>query len=205
MKTSFERLAVPLMVPEDVEDAAAPRELVPATLAQIYDEHFDFVWRNARRLGVPDDGADDVTQEVFIVVHRRLSSFNGPSMKAWIFGILVRVASGYRRTYRRKGSRNVPLEVALGSDERRINDSRGNQFEWSETADHRLLLEKLLAPLDEEKRTLLILAELEQWTLREIADLYGSNTSTIYCRLSAAKCAAEKIYARLQRAEKDLP
>jgi len=205
MKTSFEPFSVPLMIPENVQDANASRELAPATLTQIYDQHFDFVWRNARRLGVPDESADDVTQEVFIVVHRRLSSFNGSSLRAWIFGILLRKVSDHRRSYRRKRSRNVPLDIALGSEELSAIDVGANPTGWADNTESRLFLEKLLAALDEDKRTLLILAELEQWTLREIAELYGSNTSTIHCRLVAAKCAAEKVYARMQRGQEELP
>ena len=52
-------------------------------------------------------------------------------------------------------------------------------IELVEHAERVRLFEKLLAELDEDKRTLLILSELEQWTLREIAELFGSNTNTI--------------------------
>ncbi len=69
----------------------------------IYDEHFDFVFRNVRRLGVPDAHVDDAVQEVFLVVHRRLAEFEGrSSVKTWIFGVLARVAADHRRSIRRK-------------------------------------------------------------------------------------------------------
>jgi RNA polymerase sigma factor (sigma-70 family) len=58
------------------------------------------------------------------------------------------------------------------------------------------LLGTLLDQLDEDKRTLLVLSELEQWTLREIAELLGSNTNTIHSRLCAAKRAFAKVHAR---------
>jgi RNA polymerase sigma-70 factor (ECF subfamily) len=81
------------------------------TVTEIYNEYFDFVWRNARRLGVPASAADDVVQEVFIVVQRRLSEFDGRTqIRSWIFGILVRVVGNYRRTFLRKEARCVPLD-----------------------------------------------------------------------------------------------
>jgi len=66
-------------------------------------------------------------------------------------------------------------------------------------------VETLLAELDTDKRTLLILAEFEQWTLREIAEFFGSNTNTIHSRLRAAKRAFEQAYRRSQAGEEHLP
>ena len=67
------------------------------------------------------------------------------------------------------------------------------------------LLERLLAELDEDKRTLLILSELEQWTLREIAEAFGSNPNTIHSRLHAAKKAFAEALARSLAGKEDLP
>jgi RNA polymerase sigma-70 factor (ECF subfamily) len=161
------------------------------TLAEIYRAHFQFVWRNARRLGVPDANVDDVVQDVFIVVHRRLKDFDGRvPLRAWIFGILVRVARGHRRTFQRKAARCVPFlhdnAVAAGP----------SPSELAERSERMAVLELLLSQLDEKKAMLIVLSELEQWTLREIAEFMGSNTNTIYSRLCAAKRDFDKAYAR---------
>jgi RNA polymerase sigma-70 factor (ECF subfamily) len=71
-------------------------------------------------------------------------------------------------------------------------------IEQAERAEHARLLDRLLCELDEDKRTLLILSEIEEWTLREIAEYYGSNTNTIHSRLRAAKRAFELAYLRAQ-------
>ena len=166
-------------------------------MARIYDEHFDFVWRNARRLGVPESSADDVAQDVFLIVQRRLDSYDGRApLQAWIFGILIRVVHDYRRSFRRKGARNVPLERAAVRDLR--EESGPSPVEEAERAEITRLVDKLLGQLDEDKRTLLILSELEEWTLREIAEFYGSNTSTIHSRLRAAKRAFQEAYLKAQ-------
>jgi RNA polymerase sigma-70 factor (ECF subfamily) len=161
------------------------------TLAEIYRAHFHFVWRNARRLGVPDAHVDDVVQDVFIVVHRRLKDFDGRvPLRAWIFGILVRVARGHRRAFQRKAARCVPFlhdnTVAAGP----------SPSELAERSERIALLELLLSQLDENKAMLIVLAELEQWTLREIAEFMDSNINTIYSRLCAAKRDFDKAYAR---------
>jgi RNA polymerase sigma-70 factor (ECF subfamily) len=184
--------------------ASTPAGSLPENLAQIYDAHFDFVWRGARRLGVSESSADDVTQDVFMIVHRRIANYDGrASLQAWIFGILVRVVHDHRRSFRRKGARNVPFEQEIG---RTVGVAPGpTPIEQVERAEHVRLLDKLLCELDEDKRTLLILSELEEWTLREIAEYFGSNTNTIHSRLRAAKRAFEQAYLRAQAGKEELP
>ena len=60
----------------------------------LFREHAPYVWRVLRRLGVAEADVEDACQEVFLVVHRRAESFDGTSsVKTWIYGICVRVAS----------------------------------------------------------------------------------------------------------------
>src|SRR5512133_3162035 len=69
----------------------------------LYDEYADFVWRNARRLGIADAGLDDVVQDVFLVAHRKLGELLcSSSRRAWMFSILIRVVRAHKRTLRRK-------------------------------------------------------------------------------------------------------
>jgi RNA polymerase sigma-70 factor, ECF subfamily len=204
LKISLESLSLRLVAAEDPERARATRDVVPATLTQVYGAHFDFVWRNARRLGVPEALADDVAQDVFLVVARRIGSFDGrASIRSWIFGILVRVVRDHKRRFRRKSARNVPLDTDFSTEDQSQSPHGTTPFEAAEQAERARFLERLLAPLTEDQRTLLILAELEQWTLRELAELFHSNTSTIYSRLQAAKREVERVYASLQTGKED--
>jgi RNA polymerase sigma factor (sigma-70 family) len=69
----------------------------------VYEAHVDFVWRTARRLGVREQYLDDVVQEVFVVVQRRLNEFEGRSeVKTWLFGITRRVARAHFRQNARR-------------------------------------------------------------------------------------------------------
>lgn len=163
------------------------------SFVEIYREHFDFVWRNTLRLGVPTASADDVVQEVFIVVQRRLAEFDGrASMRSWLFGILGHVVMGYRRGFKRKDARCVPLEQA--PRDVFTTGAGSTPSDHAENAEQVRILEMLLDRLDEDKRTLLVLSELEEWTLREIAEHLGSNINTVYSQLRAAKRAFEKLY-----------
>ncbi len=204
MKASIEHWPGNLMARDEVPGAASAQAALPDALAEIYDAHFDFVWRNARRLGVPEASADDVAQDVFMVVQRRIADYDGrASMQAWIFGILVRVVRDHRRSFRRKGARNVPLELEPAPDP--AASPAPTPIDLAERAQRIRLVDKLLGEIGEDKRTLLILSEFEQWTLREIAELFGSNTNTIYSRLQAAKRAFEEAYRRERTDKDDLP
>lgn len=178
----------------DVQDQRVTQAgALPGSLAEIYTEYFAFVWRNARRLGVPASSAEDVVQEVFVVVHRRRADFRGGEIRPWIFGILCRVVRDHRRSHRRKLSRWIPLtqvnELAWDAQEQ-------SPSALAERAERARLLESLLMELSEDQRTLIVLSELEQWTLKEIAEFLGSRTSTVFQRLRVAKQQLAKAYTR---------
>jgi hypothetical protein len=104
----------PSKAPASAEQAQARAERFHA----LYREHFDFVFRNLRRLGVPAASVDDALQDVFVVVLRRLDGFReGTHPKAWLFAIALRVAGNYRRA-RRAGAGPRPSSRPIGSPAR---------------------------------------------------------------------------------------
>lgn len=186
----------------DAKQVSTSGSSFPQSLALVYERYFDFVWRNARRLGVPEASADDVAQRVFMVVQRRLSDYDGrSSMQAWIFGIMVQVVSDHRRSFLRGGTRHEPSDLQRAK-------CAGTQPVPREQLEHEQrgrMVGRLLGELDEEKRMLLILSELEEWTMPEIAEFFGSTIDTIRSRLHAAKCDFELAYQRSHNAGKELP
>ncbi len=154
------------------------------TFEQVYDQYFDFAWCNLRRLGIPAAHLDDAVQELFIVVHRRLSEFAGrSSIKTWLAGIAWRIASEHRRCEWRKG-RSEPLPDDLVAPGR---DPLGAAVHAE--AVHRL--DALLETLDEDKRVVYVLAEIEQMSVPEIAQALALNVNTVYSRLRAARRSFE--------------
>jgi RNA polymerase sigma-70 factor, ECF subfamily len=150
----------------------------------VYEAHFDFVWRCARRLGVSPHAVDDVVQEVFLVVHRKLCEFEGrASLKSWLFGITRRVVRDQRRSARRRPSE--PLEQDPRDFMARAPD------EQTSLHDQARLLFALLESLDDDKREAFVLAELEQMSGPEIAEALQLNLNTAYARVRAARQAFE--------------
>lgn len=179
------------------DGASAPPDGDPtASLAQIYQQHFDFVWRSARRLGVPPSAVDDVVQDVFLVVHRQLSAFEGrSSMKTWLFGILRNIVLRQRRSWARRG-REEELEAEQVEGAQTAPDQ--------EVADRqaRLVLLRLLGELGEEKRAVFVLAELEQMSAPEIAEAMGVKLNTVYSRLRLARAEMERALERHRARER---
>jgi RNA polymerase sigma-70 factor (ECF subfamily) len=149
-----------------------------ARLSAIYREHFEFVWRSLRRLGAPEHALEDATQDVFLVAARRIDEFEGrSSVRTWLFGIAMRVVRGQRRTAWRHRRKVDALAAAPAESPQDPIAQRDAQ---------RLLL-ALLDQLDDDKRAVYVLAELEGMTVVEIAEGLGTNVNTIYTRLRAAR------------------
>jgi RNA polymerase sigma-70 factor (ECF subfamily) len=171
---------------------------VPALAFEaVYDEHFDFVWRTARRLGVPERSVDDAVQDVFVVVYRRLGEFEGRStVKTWLFGIARRVAHDHRRRAQRKeADRELPAEVA----------DRGapSPRDAAEAAEAARVLHAILDTMSDEQREVFVLAELEQMSAPEIAEAVGAKLNTVYSRLRLARAAFDKAIARRRAREEE--
>ena len=169
--------------------AAAEEQDHKLDFDQIYADYFPFVWRSLRYLGVPPPQLDDAAQDVFLVAYRRLEEFERrSSIKTWLFGIAHFVMLTTRRRDRRKGG-HQELPPSL--------PSRGStpleQLEASEAA---RWLEAFLATLDNDKRAVFMLAEMEQMTAPEISDALGVKLNTVYSRLRAARRALEQALER---------
>jgi RNA polymerase sigma-70 factor, ECF subfamily len=159
------------------------------TFDGVYESHFAFVWRTARRLGVAESDVSDIVQEVFLVVHRRLEEFEQRgSVKTWLFGILRRVVSDYRRTLRRKPSL-VGKAEAIEPDA--WKSSGNTPAENAEQNEAMRLVTRLLEELDEDKREAFVLAELEEMTTAEVALALDLNPNTAASRIRAGRAAFE--------------
>jgi RNA polymerase sigma-70 factor (ECF subfamily) len=161
------------------------------SLEEVYDEWFDFVWRSARRLGVDEDATDDVVQDVFLVVHRQLPSFEGrSSLKTWLFGITRNVVRDHRRARRRRRPAE-PLRESW------VDGPKGAEpLERAVRSEAAELLHRLLQSLDDDKREVFVLAELEQMSIPEIGAALSINVNTAYSRLRAARHAFNEAVAR---------
>jgi len=137
-------------------------------------------------LGVPAHEAQDLCQEVMLTVHRKLPDFDGQSLRGWLYGICVRVASDYRRSarVRREVVSEAPPDQSVEASQ-------------ADALDHKRRLTLLLAALDqldEGKRAAFVLHEIEELTLAEVSEALQTPIQTVYSRIRAAHAIIQRAF-----------
>ncbi len=188
---------------------APPREGAPASpapapsldLAAVYEQHFRYVWRCLRSLGVYDTQLDDALQDVFMVVQQKLGAFDGRAeLRTWLYAIALRIARKYRDRRRREPA---SLDAAHDSQPELVLARTG---EGAALHNERLQLARAaLDTLSDEQREVFVLARVEQMSAPEIAEIVGAPLNTVYSRLRAARLAFEAEVARRQGAARNSP
>jgi RNA polymerase sigma-70 factor, ECF subfamily len=180
--------------PDEAEHASS--ELL--SFEEIYDRHVLFVWHALCGLGVPRTALDDAVQDVFVVVHRTLPTFERRSkVTTWLFGIARRVARDHRR---RRASSDRTRELTGVEEE--LQDQRPTPFEAAARSEAVVLLERILDRLDEKQRICFVLMDIEQMTADEVASLLEINVNTVYSRLRLARIEFDRLVMLHGRREK---
>jgi RNA polymerase sigma-70 factor (ECF subfamily) len=172
------------------QTADTPLVAVPVpSFAEVYRDYAPFIWRVLRRLGVRAADIEDVCQEVFVVVHRKLPEFaQRSSLRTWLYSIALRCASDHRRRAHVEREQcaselaDAPIEAA---QEASVADRQA-----------RVVLDRILDTLDEPKRAVFVLYELEELTMAEVAEAVACPLQTAYSRLHAARDAFEAAVKR---------
>lgn len=148
-------------------------ELAP--LAELYDAYAATLARFARRVGADND-AEDVVQNVFLRVPRLASSFDPrtASARSWLFAITMHIVRERRRSLRRFATATRAL-AQLGEPRPHTEPGRGSD------------LERCLRTLPDDKRTVVVLADIEGFSCDEIAKLVGIPVGTVWTRLYHAR------------------
>jgi RNA polymerase sigma-70 factor (ECF subfamily) len=177
---------------EVLERRVAEAEAADVDVARLYKDNASFVWTSLQRLGVRAPDLEDLLQEVFVVVHRRIATFDGSAkMTTWLFGICLRVASAYRR----RGFRRNETCVAVPPEPE--GSAFGSPEEDLAAHESRRRLEALLDELDVDKRAVFVMFEIDEEPCEKIAQLFDVPVGTIYSRLHAARRDFQKALARM--------
>jgi RNA polymerase sigma-70 factor (ECF subfamily) len=185
---------------EPIEVAATAKARADArarAFRMLYERQVDFVWRNLRRLGVDEADAEDRTQEVFVVAHRRFDEFEdrGHGPRAWLFQIVLRVASDARR-HRRRHPEDPDGGTAMGRAS--VAPAQADELLRREALSR---LDAALATIEVGRRAVLVMHEIEEMTAPEIAQALGIPLNTVYSRLRVARQELEEALAVLQAQE----
>lgn len=180
--------------------AAPERPTIGMNLRDVYDTYLDFVWRALHRLGVPESDLPDATQDVFLVVHRRLDEFEGRAkLTTWLFRICARVASDRRRALRTRREVVDGDVIALKADE------RADTAAHLERKRELLELEAILSELPDDQRLVFSLFELDGMTGEQIAELIDVPLGTVRSRLRLGRQAFEQALGRRAARKRFVP
>jgi RNA polymerase sigma-70 factor, ECF subfamily len=175
----------------DVEPRS-PKTVGDALFDRLFSQHFTYVWNALRRLGVREGDREDLAQEVFVRVHRALATYDDSRPpRPWLFAFAFRVASDYRRLARHRVEvgEEVEDQPALGA----------GADETLDAARRRALLERGLDALDMDKRAVVVLHDLEEVPISEVARTLEIPEGTAASRLRAGRA---ELAAAIRRADR---
>jgi RNA polymerase sigma-70 factor (ECF subfamily) len=146
----------------------------------LLDEHFIFIWRLLRRLGVAENDIDDAVQRVFIVASGKLATIAPSSERSFLFGTALRVAAAHRRASRKQqvvdeGAITALADPGLMPDE---------IFARNQAI---ALFDQILQSMPDELRIVFVLSDIEELTAAEVAVIQGIPPGTVASRLRRAR------------------
>jgi RNA polymerase sigma-70 factor (ECF subfamily) len=155
-----------------------------------FDDHFDAVVRFFLRIGTPADQVEDLAQEVFVAAHRRRADYDGARpLRPWLYGIAFNVARDWRK--RAQHRYEVPTDD--------VAEAHGRTDPGIRRVEAAQLVHRALRALPEPRRVVLVLHELEQVPVPEIAHALGIPEDTVYGRLRTGRDEFRAAVLRLQR------
>jgi len=165
-----------------------------ALFREIYNAEFSYVWNALRRFGVWERELEDASHDLFIVVHRKLDTYDrSRPLKPWLLGIAFRVASDFRR---RAQHRNEVVKDEVDAVAREKNAEA-----LLSERERKDLVWRALDTLDTDRRAVFVLHELEGYPMPAISEMIEVPLNTCYSRLRIAR----ERFATAVRALKDAP
>jgi RNA polymerase sigma-70 factor (ECF subfamily) len=178
------------------ERSSAQEVTLAQRYTELYERHFEFVWRSARYLGEPPSSLDDAVQDVFLVAYRRFQDFEARSSpRTWLFAITLRVVSDHRRSRRRKTR-------LLDGVKRMFTGTVPTPHDHMSHAERSRALISALDALNDDQRAVFVMADLEELSAPEIASVLKVNLNTVYSRLRTAR---REVAARLPQGAENKP
>jgi RNA polymerase sigma-70 factor (ECF subfamily) len=163
----------------------------------LYRAQAGYVMHSLRRLGVEERDVEDVAHDTFVIVGRKLADYDvARPVRPWLFGIVFRVALDYRRSARVQKERLDPLHEA-----QEVVDGRPPADAHVERADAQRLVLAALETLRLEARAVLILHDIDEVPVPEVATALGIPLNTAYSRLRLARAQFEAAVRELSRGE----
>ena len=168
-------------IPQDVLIKASQGDLM--CFEKIYKATASFVYNVAYRVLSNREDAEEVTQEVFVVLHRKLKDFRfESSLRTWIYRITVNRAINFaRKTSMEKG------KLMKFQKEMDVLGDASKAMALGEEENHETKIQGLLEGINPEQRACMVLRNIEGLSYHEIAQTLKVNINTVRTRLKRAR------------------
>lgn len=179
------------------ESLAAEGRPQSISFREIYERWFDHVTKWMYALGVPTSDTEDLAQEVFLVVRRRLSSFDGGNLAGWLYRITDLTVRDHRRRawFKNLVSRRREIDLA---EVPHGDSSPERRYEIEES---RRRFQALLSGMSAKRRATFVLFEIEGYSGEEIAEIQDIPLGTVWTRLHHARKEFWRLVKEQQRRE----
>jgi RNA polymerase sigma-70 factor (ECF subfamily) len=193
-----------------VDPTGGPRASVPArsskaevsdeageySFERVYGAWFHDVTRWIRAFGAPSSELEDLAQEIFLVVRRRLPDFRDGNLAGWLYRITQYTVRDHRR---RSWFKHLFLRREIDFD--RIPQTKDGPARAYERKEDQRILNQLLLRMSEKRRTTFVLFEVEGYSGEEIAAIQDIPLSTVWTRLYHARKDFLRLVAELSARE----
>ncbi|MGH7440725.1 MAG: RNA polymerase sigma factor, partial [Polyangiaceae bacterium] len=164
-----------------------------ARLRAAVDAHYDVVWRFLRRMGVHPDAVEDAAQHVLIVFSRRIDSVEAGAERSFLLGTALRVAADFRKQASRQ------REFA---DEGALLAWAGAHADPGDALDERRarrVLDGVLARMSDDLRSVLVMCDLGELTMAEVAASLAIPPGTVASRLRRARAEFDRVVEEVRK------
>ncbi len=163
---------------------------------ELFEKHKTFVWNVSYRMTYDFDEAEDIAQEVFIKVWKSISKFRGTSrFSTWVYRITVNSALNTLGKAARNESHFDEGAMAHIDTQRFMDQNPEANLAQIEAE---RILAQLLAKLDNERRIVIILREIEGLSYEEIAETTGAPIGTVRSRIARGRKDLEEMGALME-------
>jgi RNA polymerase sigma-70 factor (ECF subfamily) len=172
-----------MMGPPGASSPLEADEVGVMDFATVFDREFSYVWNTLRRLGVFERDLEDVTHDVFLQVHRNLTSYDASRpVRPWLFAFAHRVAADYRRLARHR-------VVLVGDASAFESRARCEAAHRAVLASHEAeaIVRRALGEIPFDQRAVFILHDLEGHPMKAVAEALSIGVNTGYSRLRLAR------------------
>jgi RNA polymerase sigma-70 factor (ECF subfamily) len=156
-----------------------------------FQAELSYIHRTLQRLGTSPSETEDLAQEVFLALRKCWTEYDpGRPLRPYLFGIAFRIAAAHRR----KRNREVPFEIV------EVTDPHPGPDDALQTKQARAQVLAALETIPLPRRAVLVMHDLDDISVQDVASVLGIPRFTAYSRLRKARRELETALRRLAKA-----